>query len=276
MSSSVRVAVVTGSNKGVGFGIVRGLCKQFSGDVYITARDVDRGKAAVVELEKEGLHPKFHQLDIDDLDSIAKFKKFLQDTYGGLDILINNAGIAYKGNSTAPFTEQAEVTLRTNYWGTLHVSEALFPLLRPHARVVHVSSIVSTMSLKKCSEELRNELKAVKSIDAISKFMTKFVDDVKAGKHEASGWPNTAYGVSKIGVTLLAKVHQELFDADTTREDIIVNAVCPGYVNTDMTSHQGVKTIDEGADTPIYAALIPSGATGPKGKFISDRKVSEY
>lgn len=62
----------------------------------VAARDLDRGKAAVVELEKEGLHPKFHQLDIDDLDSIAKFKKFLQDTYGGLDILINNAGIAYK------------------------------------------------------------------------------------------------------------------------------------------------------------------------------------
>lgn len=60
------------------------------------ARDEGRGRAAVVELEKEGLHPKFHQLDIDDQGSIDKLKKFLSDNYGGLDLLVNNAGIAFK------------------------------------------------------------------------------------------------------------------------------------------------------------------------------------
>ena len=60
------------------------------------ARDEDRGRAAVVELEKEGLHPKFHRLDVDDQGSIERLKKFLSDNYGGLDLLVNNAGIGYK------------------------------------------------------------------------------------------------------------------------------------------------------------------------------------
>ena len=60
------VAVVTGSNKGIGFGIVRALCKKFEGDVFLTSRDEGRGRAAVEDLEKEGLKPKYHVLDIGD------------------------------------------------------------------------------------------------------------------------------------------------------------------------------------------------------------------
>lgn len=62
----------------------------------LLARDQTRGQEAVAELEKEGLHPKFHQLDIDNQDSIKSLCQFLVDTYGGLDVLVNNAGIAYK------------------------------------------------------------------------------------------------------------------------------------------------------------------------------------
>ena len=71
-----KVAVVTGSNKGIGFAIVEGLLKQkFPGDVYLTARDVKRGQDAVAKLNDLGLHPKFHQLDICDQASIDAFKK---------------------------------------------------------------------------------------------------------------------------------------------------------------------------------------------------------
>ena len=71
-----KVAVVTGSNKGIGFAIVEGLLKQkFPGDVYLTARDVKRGQDAVKKLNDLGLHPKFHQLDICDQSSIDAFKK---------------------------------------------------------------------------------------------------------------------------------------------------------------------------------------------------------
>ena len=64
--------------------------------VLLSARDETRGQEAVASLEKEGLHPKFHQLDIDDQESISRLRQFLVDTYGGLDVLVNNAGIAYK------------------------------------------------------------------------------------------------------------------------------------------------------------------------------------
>ena len=50
------------------------------------------------ELEKEGLKPKYHQLDVEDITSITKLKDFLLDEYGGLDVLVNNAGIAYKAS----------------------------------------------------------------------------------------------------------------------------------------------------------------------------------
>ena len=99
--SSKRVAVVTGSNKGIGLAIVRSLCKKFDGDVVLTSRDEGRGNEAVAELkEKEGLNPVYHQLDITSRDSIEGLVAFIRDKYGGLDILINNAGIAYKAAST--------------------------------------------------------------------------------------------------------------------------------------------------------------------------------
>jgi NAD(P)-dependent dehydrogenase (short-subunit alcohol dehydrogenase family) len=96
MSSTSRVALVTGSNKGIGFAIVRDLCRQFSGDVILTARDEARGRTAVQQLQAEGLSPRFHQLDIDDLQSIRVLRDFLRKEYGGLDVLVNNAGIAFK------------------------------------------------------------------------------------------------------------------------------------------------------------------------------------
>jgi len=270
---TVKVAVVTGSNKGIGFAIVRGLCKQFQGHVYLTARDEGRGKKAVAELEKEGLHPKFHQLDIEDTNSVAKLTQFLLQTYGGLDLLVNNAGFAFKAAATETFSQQAEFTLGINYWGTLNVCKALFPLLRSHARVANVSSFVSLSALNKCSPELQKQLRACKTVDEVSAFMKKFVEATKKDEHKAQGWPETAYGVSKIGVTLISVIQQHDIDQDKARSDIIINAVCPGYVDTDMSSHKGTKTIDQGADTPLYAALLSPGAAEPRGQFISDRKV---
>lgn len=93
--SSTRVALVTGANKGIGFAIARDLCREFPGDVVLTARDEARGRAAVQQLQAEGLSPRFHQLDITDLQSIRAVRDFLRKEYGGLDVLVNNAGIAF-------------------------------------------------------------------------------------------------------------------------------------------------------------------------------------
>ncbi|OWF51188.1 carbonyl reductase [NADPH] 1-like [Mizuhopecten yessoensis] len=276
MSGNNLVAVVSGSNKGIGFAIVRGLCKQFKGDVFLTARNEDLGLKAVADLEKEGLHPKFHILDITKPKTIADLKTFLEDKYGGLDLLVNNAGVAYKGASTAPFAEQAEVSVRTNFTGTLDVCEALFPILRPHARVVNVSSMVAPMGLKKCSANLRKQFVDPNlSMAALKVLMQEFVDATKTDSHQTAGWPNTAYGTSKIGVTTMSLIQQRELLKDT-RPDLVVNACCPGYVDTDMTSHKGTKTIDQGADTPLYLAMLPPDTISPKGNHVSERKIDNW
>ncbi|KAF6203674.1 hypothetical protein GE061_002007, partial [Apolygus lucorum] len=137
---SSKVAVVTGSNKGIGLQTVRNLCTEFDGTVILTARDVERGENAVSQLKQEGLSPAFHQLDIDDIESIKKFASFIKTQYGGIDVLVNNAAIAFKHDATESFGEQAEQTLKTNYFSLKNVCDNLYPLLRPHARVVTLSS----------------------------------------------------------------------------------------------------------------------------------------
>ena len=114
---------------------------------------------ACKELEKEGVKVKFHQLDIDNQESIETFAKYIKDTYNGLDVLINNAAIAYKVADTTPFADQATNTIRINFTGTLNLCKALFPLLRPHARVVNVSSRAGMLKVVK-DESIRNRLKS--------------------------------------------------------------------------------------------------------------------
>jgi len=271
-----RVAVVTGSNKGIGYGIVRALCKQWQGDVYLTSRDVGRGEAAVASLKEEGLAPCYHQLDITDSNSIEKLKTFIVEKYGGLDILVNNAGIAYKQASTAPFLEQAEVTMATNYHATINACNILFPILRSHSRVVNVSSMISAWMLKKVGPQLKPRVLAVKSVPEVSALMNEFVESVRSGDFEARGWPQSAYGNSKLGLTCATIILQSDIDKDESRKDIVVNACCPGFVDTDMTSHKGKLTIDQGADTPVYLALLPQNEQHVRGKYVSERKVQPW
>lgn len=96
---ATKVAVVTGANKGIGLAIVKGLCKAgYSGDVLLTARNEALGKEALELLKAEGFkNVAFHRLDICDQSSCLALRKFLEEKYGGLDVLVNNAGIAYKG-----------------------------------------------------------------------------------------------------------------------------------------------------------------------------------
>ncbi|KAM5179919.1 carbonyl reductase [NADPH] 1-like [Mantella aurantiaca] len=273
--SGVRVAVVTGSNKGIGLAVVRAMCKQFQGDVYLTARNTQLGEEAVRELkEKEGLSPLFHQLDINDLTSIRALRDFLKNKYGGLDVLINNAGIAFKVADTAPFSTQAEVTLRTNFFATLDICHELLPLIKPNGRVVNVSSMVSPRALAQCSRELQEKFRR----DAIGeeelvKLMEKFVEDAKHGVHQEKGWPNTAYGVSKIGVTVMSRIQARQLRNSRKGDNIILNACCPGWVRTDMAGPNATKSPDEGAETPVYLALLPESADSPYGELVSDKKV---
>ncbi|XP_074852489.1 carbonyl reductase [NADPH] 1-like [Carettochelys insculpta] len=275
--SSTPVAVVTGANKGIGFAIVQALCKQFTGDVYLTARDSGRGQAAVAKLQEEGLSPLFHQLDITDLQSIRTLRDFLKEKYGGLNVLVNNAGIAFKVAATTPFAVQAEVTLKTNFFATREVCAELLPLIKPYGRVVNVSSMVSVSALARCSQELQKKFRSdTITEEELAKLMMKFVEDTKKGVHEKEGWPNTAYGVSKIGVTVLSRIQARMLNEKRKADHILLNACCPGWVRTDMAGPNATKSPDEGAETPVYLALLGPDADGPHGQLVSEKRVKNW
>ena len=150
-------------------------------------------------------------------------------TSKGVDILINNAAIAYKNADPAPFSEQAINTIRINFTGTLNMCNAFYPLLRPHARVVNVSSRAGM--LKVCKKaELRDKLTNKNaSVEDVVSVMHEFVEAAKNGTNEPIA--TTAYGMSKVGVTAMTIIQQRVLAKDP-REDIVINACCPGYVST--------------------------------------------
>merc|ERR1712106_679139 len=263
------VAVVTGANKGIGYGIVRALCKQFQGDVFLTARDQARGLAAVESLNKEGLNPKFHVLDPGNEETIEKLRDFMKETYGGIDVLVNNAGMAFKNAATEPFGEQATTTLATNYWANKRACEILFPVLKPGARVVNMSSsagflghIGARSGDKVKAEHLRNILSSGDlSVEELNGLMKNFEETANAGTHGDRGWPNSTYVVSKIGWSALSRIQQRGLSKSSVA-DVVVNHVHPGYVDTDMTSHKGSLSIDRGAMSAVFAAtLLPDTKT---------------
>ena len=266
-----KVAAVTGSNKGIGFEVVKQLLqKNPNWIVYLLARDEGRGKDSIAELEKSGLKPRFHVLDLDNIESIKKCAEFLKKEHGGLDVLVNNAGIAYKQASDAPFAEQARVTNATNFTGTMNVCKEFFPLLRDHARVVNVSSRAGHMAWSKSSPEIQNAFKNCSTIEDVEELINQFVKLAEDNKFAEAGWPQSAYGVSKIAVTVATYIQQRQLSSDKTRKDLVVNACCPGYVKTDMSSHKGPKSVEDGADTLVYLATLPEN-TEVRGKFINER-----
>ncbi|ERE66464.1 carbonyl reductase 2 [Cricetulus griseus] len=165
------------------------------------------------------------QLDIDHLQSIRALRDFLLKEYGGLDVLISNAGIAFKNDDPTPFYIQAEVTMKTNFFGTQDVSIELLPLIKPKGRVVNVSRMESLRALKNCSPELQQKFQnETTTQEELVGLMDKFVEDTKKGMHEKEGWPNSAYEVTKIGVTVLSRIHARKLSQQRRGDKILLNA----------------------------------------------------
>jgi len=263
-----KVAIVTGSNKGIGFAIAEGLLKKFDGAVYLTARDVNRGESAVKKLESKGLLPKFYQLDITDIDSVKAFRDHIKNEYGGIDVLVNNAGFAYKCDATEPIHVQAKDTIAVNYFGSKQCCEILFPLLRDGARVVNVSSSCGFLQ-RILSPELRAKLASSDTsleVNELDDLMNDFVSSTASGNHSEKGWPNSTYVVSKVGLSALTRIQNREMQKSALK-DVAINHVHPGYVDTDMSSHKGPLSPEEGAVSSIYLALLPPG-TSITGKYI--------
>ncbi|KRX51198.1 V-type proton ATPase 21 kDa proteolipid subunit [Trichinella murrelli] len=244
------------------------------------SRNEELGKDAVVriiaEVPKRACKElRFYQLDISDKDSVIRAKEYLMKEHGRIDILINNAGIAFKCNSTVPFGEQAFETMKVNYWGTKQVCEQFFPLLSPHARVVIVASQLGL--LKKISnEDLKKRLESADlKMENLNSIVNHFVESAKNNVHTDFGYPNSAYAMSKIAVIAMTKILQREMDKDS-REDIVVNACCPGYVATDMSSHKGTLTPDEGAETPLYLALAVENSISGGGMYYLKKQELQF
>ncbi|GAB5362926.1 hypothetical protein AAMO2058_000840500 [Amorphochlora amoebiformis] len=267
-----RIAVVTGGNKGIGFEIARKLAEQKGVKTILTARSTERGAAACDALKKDGLEVQFHLLNIDDKKSIATFSEWIRKEYGGLDILVNNAAVAFKSSDPTPFKGQAAPTLKTNYWGTLDVCEALIPIMREGGNVVNVASRAGTSALKGMSEERRVEFLDPKMTkEGLGKLCNTFVEDVKDGKHQEAGWANSCYGTSKAAVIVLTRILAK----ELASKKIVCNSMCPGYCKTDMTSNMGYRSAAEGADTAVWLALQVAESSDdkrPTGGFFADRK----
>lgn len=94
---------------------------------------------------------------------------------------------------------------------------------------------------------------------------------------EEDGWGHSPYVVSKVGVSALTIVQQKMLENDTSRPGILVNSVHPGYVKTDMTGQEGDLTVEQGAEAPLFLALLPKGENKYIGAFVwYDKRIFDW
>ncbi|XP_059644422.1 uncharacterized protein LOC132286166 [Cornus florida] len=272
------VAVVTGANRGIGFEIVHQLSAHGL-TVILTSRDTAVGEEATKVLQEGGLNVFFHQLDVLDPSSITVFSDWLQQSYGGLDILINNAGVSFNQGSDITI-ECAEKVINTNYFGTKNMIKAMIPLMKPSesgARIVNVSSRLGRLNGKRHRIEddtLRHQLEDVDTLseELIDETVNKFLEQVKDGSWTSNGWPQTHadYSLSKLAVNAYTRLMARVLSDQPEGQKICINCYCPGWVKTAMTGWSGHITIEEGADTGVWLSLIPDQVV--TGKFFSERR----
>jgi len=273
-----RIAVVTGANKGIGYFIALqlGLSGLFS-DIILGCRDSTRGATAMNEIQKkinESSHSaKIHSLPLaigNDRSQTEFCERLEKEFGGGIDVLVNNAGFAYKGSDPTPFEGQTAKTLEINYFGLVKFTQQMLPLLRKgtDARIVNVASMAG--KLRQVSPKLQAKFTDPQlTIPQLNDLMKEFEEDVQNGVHKKNGWSNSNYGMSKLGVIAATKV----FAREEARNNIRVNCCCPGYCDTDMTSGMGSRPPAEGAKNAVIPATIENP---PTGKFFADYKVSPW
>lgn len=249
--------------------------------IYLTARDQSRGNAALEAIHNDaqlkaakalradgGLTDvAYHPLDVSSSQSVSEFAAYLKKQHPeGIDVLVNNAGIALDGFDGGI----VDSTLACNYYGLGAVTRAVLPLVRDGGRVVNIASMIG--KLNKYSPEVTSAFREARTEDDVSALMERYSKAVHAGTHERDGWPSSAYAVSKagaIGLTLAIAREQE-----KEGRGVLVNACCPGYVNTDMTKGRGRKTVDAGAKTPVMLAVGDIG--GVSGEFWQSEEVTAW
>ncbi|KAI3985352.1 hypothetical protein MKX01_033666 [Papaver californicum] len=294
--TSIRCAVVTGGNKGIGFDI----CRQLASNgisVVLTARDVIKGLEAVEKLKNSfGLsNVVFHQLDVMNPITLPSLAEFIRSRFGKLDILVNNAGIVGAITDAAGFMallqenqnkerpnlkevitetyELAEECVQTNYYGVKSVTKALIPLLQlsESPRIVNVTSTMGMLKFVSNEKalEILSDGDGLKE-ESVDEMVNMFLKDFKGGLLESKGWPSClpAYTVSKASLNAYTRILAKQFP--TFR----VNCLCPGYVNSGFNCNTGVVTTAEGAERVVDLALVPDD--GPSGLYFTHGKITPF
>lgn len=231
------IALVTGANKGIGYRIVEQLAGR-GVRTLLAARDPERGRQAAGELRASGgdVHPV--TLDVTDDASIAAAAQHVEERFGRLDVLVNNAGITTSEQQPGSVDLDAvRQVYATNVLGVIAVTEAMLPLLRRSAapRIVNVSSSVGSL--------------------------TAMSDPTSPLANLPGG---VAYGPSKTTVTSLTVQYAKALRA----QGVLVNAADPGYCATDLNHHSGYRSAAEGAAVAVHLATL--GGDGPTGGIFGD------
>jgi NAD(P)-dependent dehydrogenase (short-subunit alcohol dehydrogenase family) len=236
-TTSQQIALVTGANKGLGRETARRLAAAGM-TVLAGSRDAGRGQAAAAELAADGADVRFLRLDVTDADSGKRAAAWIEETFGRLDVVVNNAGISVENRAavTEVTADQMRRTYETNVFGVVTVTNTLLPLLRRAggARIVNVSSMLGSLSM---------------AADPQGPF---------------SAWPGAfllAYNSSKTALNALTVMWASALRA----EGIKVNSADPGYVATDLNHHSGNSTVEQGAE--IIVTLATLAGDGPTGTF---------
>jgi NAD(P)-dependent dehydrogenase (short-subunit alcohol dehydrogenase family) len=224
--------LVTGANKGLGFEAARRLIAA-GHTVYVGSRDAGRGQRAAGRLGA-----RMVLLDVTDDASVAAAAKAIEAD-GGLDVLVNNAGIEMRSEQNV-VPGAAEITadlmrsvFETNVFGVVRVTHAFLPLLRrsPAPVIVNVSS----------------------GLASITRLATPGTP--------AHAYPGIAYPASKAAVNAITVQYAKACP------EMRINAVEPGYTATDLNGNMGTQTVAEGAG--IIVRMAQAGPDGPTGSYIS-------
>ena len=227
----MRIALITGANKGLGLETARQLGQQ-KHTVLLGARDPERGEAAAATLRDEGLDAHFVLLGPTDAASIEGAGREVEAKFGVLDVLVNNAGVLLPGDFAPPAQVTLDVLRQTfdlNVFGMHAVTQAFWPLLNKSsaARLVNMSSSLGSLTLQANGSQPIQPL-AMDASKAAMNMMTI---------HYAKQWENTPHKA---------------------------NAAHPGNVITEGNSH-GDISVQEGAQTGVSLATL--GEDGPNGGF---------
>jgi NAD(P)-dependent dehydrogenase (short-subunit alcohol dehydrogenase family) len=226
------IAVVTGANRGIGFEIVRQLADR-GVTAVLTARKPDAGATAAAKLAGEALRVDLQPLSVTDEASIRALRDHLASQFGRLDVLVNNAGILTDTDAGGLDVSLATVreTLETNTLAPLRMVQMLLPLLK-QSRAGRIVNMSSGMGA---------------------------LSEMEGG--------DAAYRISKAALNAVTGI----LAAELAAPGIAVNAMCPGWVKTDMGGVHAERTVSQGAETAVWLALdAPQSLTG---KFVRDRKV---